>query len=181
MKRTKFVIAIAVSFCLGAFAFGGTAAVAAGITANYSQDKVLVNGNPIEASIYNISGNNYLKLRDIAQAVNFGVWFDDASNTIHIETDKTYDASYAGPATQTPQALQAPQTTVVPTPQAPQTTVVPTPQAPQTITATVYITKTGEKYHRDNCSYLAQSKIAIALSEAKSSGYTPCSRCNPPV
>ena len=41
----------------------------------------------------------------------------------------------------------------------------------------VYVTKTGEKYHRGSCSYLWNSKIEINLSYAKSLGYTPCSRC----
>ena len=44
---------------------------------------------------------------------------------------------------------------------------------------TVYITKTGEKYHRDGCRYLSESKIPISLSNAKIS-YSPCSVCNPP-
>lgn len=44
---------------------------------------------------------------------------------------------------------------------------------------TVYITKTGEKYHTAGCSYLKKSKIPIELSDAKNNGYTPCSRCNP--
>lgn len=42
---------------------------------------------------------------------------------------------------------------------------------------TVYITKTGKKYHRAGCSYLRKSKIAIDLKSAKASGYTACSRC----
>jgi hypothetical protein len=46
---------------------------------------------------------------------------------------------------------------------------------------TVYITKTGQKYHADGCQYLSQSKIPIKLSEAVAKGYTPCSKCNPPV
>ena len=45
---------------------------------------------------------------------------------------------------------------------------------------TVYITKTGEKYHRNGCRYLSQSKIAISLAKAKAQGYTPCSVCDPP-
>jgi len=49
----------------------------------------------------------------------------------------------------------------------------------QPIEETVYVTKTGEKYHRGNCGYLSKSKRAIALSEAKAAGYTPCSRCKP--
>lgn len=44
---------------------------------------------------------------------------------------------------------------------------------------TVYITNTGSKYHSASCSYLRKSKIAINLSEAKSKGYTACSKCNP--
>lgn len=44
---------------------------------------------------------------------------------------------------------------------------------------TVYITKTGSKYHKSSCSYLKKSKISISLKSAKSQGYTACSRCNP--
>ena len=45
---------------------------------------------------------------------------------------------------------------------------------------TVYITATGEKYHRSTCRYLSHSKIPISLAEAKARGYTPCSVCDPP-
>lgn len=45
---------------------------------------------------------------------------------------------------------------------------------------TVYVTKTGTKYHRSGCQYLSKSRIAMDLSEAKASGYGPCSRCSPP-
>lgn len=45
---------------------------------------------------------------------------------------------------------------------------------------TVYITKTGKKYHSSECSSLSRSKIEIPLSEAVDRGYTPCSRCSPP-
>ena len=50
---------------------------------------------------------------------------------------------------------------------------LPTPQE-----GTVYVTKTGKKYHRDGCSSLRRSKIPIALADAKLR-YGPCSRCNP--
>jgi hypothetical protein len=46
--------------------------------------------------------------------------------------------------------------------------------------ATVYITRRGKKYHRDGCRYLAQSKIEIALKEAKAKSYTACKACDPP-
>ena len=41
---------------------------------------------------------------------------------------------------------------------------------------TVYVTDTGECYHKDGCGYL-KSKISISLDDAKSRGYRPCSRC----
>ena len=44
---------------------------------------------------------------------------------------------------------------------------------------TVYITKSGGKYHSGGCSYLRSSKIAIDKSSAISQGYGACSRCNP--
>jgi len=44
---------------------------------------------------------------------------------------------------------------------------------------TVYITKSGSKYHRAGCSYLAKSSIPISKKEAIKRGYTPCSKCKP--
>lgn len=51
--------------------------------------------------------------------------------------------------------------------------------AQQTKEETVYITRTGKKYHQESCSYLRKSKIPISKKEAIEGGYTPCSRCNP--
>jgi hypothetical protein len=44
---------------------------------------------------------------------------------------------------------------------------------------TVYITKTGEKYHEDGCRYLSKSAYSISLSDAKEKGYTACKVCKP--
>ncbi|MFL6284451.1 MAG: thermonuclease family protein [Pyrinomonadaceae bacterium] len=44
---------------------------------------------------------------------------------------------------------------------------------------TVYVTRTGTKYHRLNCQYLRRSRVPISLKEAKQS-YEPCSVCRPP-
>jgi hypothetical protein len=46
---------------------------------------------------------------------------------------------------------------------------------------TVYITKTGAKYHTDGCRYLSKSKIAIDLNDAINQGYGACSVCKPPT
>jgi hypothetical protein len=44
---------------------------------------------------------------------------------------------------------------------------------------TVYVTKSGTKYHRRGCAYLTSSARPIPLSEAVKR-YEPCKHCNPP-
>lgn len=44
---------------------------------------------------------------------------------------------------------------------------------------TVYVTKTGSKYHTGSCRYLSRSKIPISRSGALAQGYTACSVCRP--
>lgn len=41
----------------------------------------------------------------------------------------------------------------------------------------VYVTNTGTKYHRADCSYLRDSSRRISYHDAINSGYEPCSRC----
>jgi rubrerythrin len=50
--------------------------------------------------------------------------------------------------------------------------------APQEHAHTVYITRTGEKYHRAGCRYLSRSMIPISLEDARRS-YGACSVCRP--
>src|SRR5882762_2831818 len=58
----------------------------------------------------------------------------------------------------------------------------PSPQQrPQTKEQTVYITKTGKKYHTATCRYLSRSKIPASLKDAKANGYTACSVCDRPA
>ena len=47
------------------------------------------------------------------------------------------------------------------------------------VQVTFYATRTGSKYHRDGCLFLAKSKIPIGLEEAKRR-YDACSVCKPP-
>lgn len=46
--------------------------------------------------------------------------------------------------------------------------------------ALVYITKTGKKYHREDCRYLKSSGVQISLEEAREQGLSPCRECEPP-
>ena len=44
---------------------------------------------------------------------------------------------------------------------------------------TVYVTKSGKKYHLSTCNSLTSSARSIDLNEAISKGYTACKRCKP--
>lgn len=85
--------------------------------------------------------------------------------------------------TPAPTLSPTPKPTVRPTPKptpkpTPRPTIKPTPaptQAP-TQSETVYITRTGSKYHKIWCSYL-KSCIPISKADAIANGYTACSRC----
>lgn len=46
---------------------------------------------------------------------------------------------------------------------------------------TVYVTKTGEKYHLERCHYLKSSKIQLEYDKAKEMGFTPCKVCKPGI
>ncbi|MBC7958417.1 MAG: hypothetical protein H7X94_00995, partial [Vallitaleaceae bacterium] len=48
--------------------------------------KVYVNGIEVSFTGYNISGNNYFKLRDIGKTIDFEVMWDGNTNTIGIDT-----------------------------------------------------------------------------------------------
>ena len=46
-------------------------------------------------------------------------------------------------------------------------------------TETVYVTKTGSKYHTYGCDYLNGQPLKTTLSNAIDKGYSPCKMCNP--
>ncbi len=60
--------------------------------ATLSTSTIYKDGTELKLTAYNIGGNNYFKLRDIAQAFNIGVSFDSATNTISIDTNTDYVA-----------------------------------------------------------------------------------------
>ena len=49
--------------------------------------------------------------------------------------------------------------------------------ATETKDCTVYITRTGTKYHQGWCHYLSKSKYPISRREAIKRGYSPCKVC----
>ncbi|MDE6997430.1 MAG: copper amine oxidase N-terminal domain-containing protein [Oscillospiraceae bacterium] len=88
MKRNT--LSFAAGIITGALLFGGSAAYAAGLTASPSNQRFYLDGQRITLQAYEINGNNYVKLRDIGQAVDFGVAYDAATNSVHISPDSHY-------------------------------------------------------------------------------------------
>ena len=57
--------------------------------AKASGDAIYVNGAKITPEVYNINGNNYFKLRDLGQALDFYIGWS-LERGVYIETDKPY-------------------------------------------------------------------------------------------
>ncbi len=58
--------------------------------ANLTTSRVYLNGGEIFLTAYLIGGNNYFRLRDVGRALDFGVIWDGAANTIRIDTSMGY-------------------------------------------------------------------------------------------
>lgn len=59
-------------------------------TAISTSSKILLDGEEIALTAYNIGDNNYFKLRDIGQVFDFGITWDGMKNTITIDTATEY-------------------------------------------------------------------------------------------
>lgn len=75
---------------VGAVMFGGSVAYASGILADLSNNQIFVDGTLTPMEAYVINGHNYVKLRDIGQAVGFNVFWDDTDKCVQVESDKPY-------------------------------------------------------------------------------------------
>ncbi len=105
---------------------------------------------------------------------------DDESANNAPDSTPTVETFQPTPSiTPTPVPTIAPTPTLTPTP-TPAPTVTPTP-IPIAETGensiTVYVGKTGTKYHSKSCGTLKGKGIPMSLDDAKASGYTPCQKC----
>ena len=91
----------------GGLLFSTTATAADYLTAAISTQRFYLNGQPIQFEAYEIHGNNFVKLRDIGQAVDFGVTYDGATNSVYIDPNSHYEqeAVNSAPATSSPSVL----------------------------------------------------------------------------
>ena len=87
MKKSLYLIA---GILIGITLFGGSSVLAAGITAERSTNRILVDGQEVRLTAYNINGNNYVMLRDVGRAVDFNVYWDSDAKCVQVESKKPY-------------------------------------------------------------------------------------------
>ena len=89
MKKTIITAICAAALTVSSLPAAGAAS--ATVTATPTRDlgqSVYVDDTRVYPTGYNIGGNNYFKLRDIAALVGFGVSYDAASQTVEISTER---------------------------------------------------------------------------------------------
>lgn len=101
MKRKEFLAGL----LIGAVMFGATPAIASGIIAELSTQPIYVNGIHTPMTAYAIGGNNYVKLRDIGEAVGFGVSWNSAEQRVEIDSDSPYNADDIAVDTTSPKTV----------------------------------------------------------------------------
>lgn len=77
-------------------------AVSEYLTATPSAQTFYVDDQQVELEAYAINGHNYVKLRDIGQAVGFNVYYDGSRNAAIMEPDKPYTGEDMVTTTPTP-------------------------------------------------------------------------------
>ena len=125
-------------------------------------------------------GHPHKSTMDKLQAKGIAVYRTDESGTIVCTSDgknisfnvKAGDYKYGSVGGSSSSSKSTPKVVLIP--ESGKVT-----QSTQSQNVTVYVTKTGKKYHVDGCSSLSKSKIPMSLKEAKKEGYTPCEKCNP--
>ena len=108
MNRSKEIALVTAGILAGIAISGPAAQAAAGLMANPSNQKFYLNNHRISLTAYEIGGSNYVKLRDIGEAVDFGVTYDAAANTVTISPNKPYETQVIKPASTTPSSQLSP-------------------------------------------------------------------------
>ena len=79
MNRKREAIFMGIGILAGLALSGPAAQAADYLTARPSSQTFYINGQQAALTAYSISGNNYVRLRDIGKAVDFGVTYDAAA------------------------------------------------------------------------------------------------------
>lgn len=90
MNRLKNTGLVLCGLALGLSLSAPAAQAVESLKATLSTNRILVDGEEVHLTAYNINGNNYVMLRDIGRAVGFNVYWDSNTKCVQVESKKPY-------------------------------------------------------------------------------------------
>ena len=112
MNRLKNIGLVLCGLALGLSLSVPAAQAVESLKATLSTNRILVDGQEVRLTAYNINGNNYVMLRDIGRAVGFNIYWDSDSKCVQVESDKPYTGEAPVKSTTTKPVEQPAQTDV---------------------------------------------------------------------
>ena len=109
MNRKRETIFMGLGILAGLALSGPASAAVQQFTATPSTQTIYVDGQRVDMTAYSIGGNNYVRLRDIGKAVDFGVTYDAATNSVHIDSTQPYwEGTSTVPSAPTEESVRPP-------------------------------------------------------------------------
>ena len=90
MNRLKNIGLVLCGLALGLSLSAPAAQAVESLKATLSTNRILVDGQEVRLTAYNINGSNYVRLRDIGKAVGFEVYWDSENGCVQVESGKPY-------------------------------------------------------------------------------------------
>lgn len=90
MNRLKNTGLVLCGLVLGLSLSAPAAQAVESLKATLSTNRILVDGEEVHLTAYNINGNNYVKLRNIGEQVGFNVYWDSDAKCVQVESGKPY-------------------------------------------------------------------------------------------
>ncbi len=90
MKRKQLIPAVLAGALIGAVLAGPASAGVVALTAAPSTQTFYIDGKQVDLEAYVIHGHNYVQLRDVGRAVDFGVAYDQGANRVLVDTSSPY-------------------------------------------------------------------------------------------
>ena len=112
MNRLKNIGLVLCGLALGLSLSVPAAQAVESLKATLSTNRILVDGQETHMTAYTIGGNNYVRLRDIGEAVGFEVYWDSDTKCVQVESDKPYTGEASVKSTTTKPVEQPAQTDV---------------------------------------------------------------------
>lgn len=112
MNRLKNTELVLCGLALGLSLSAPAAQAVESLKATLSTNRILVDGQEVRLTAYNINGNNYVMLRDVGKTVGFEVYWDGNAKCVQVESGKPYTGEAPAKAEDTKSTEQPVQTDV---------------------------------------------------------------------